>query len=193
MVLQHPTDYQKGKTLVYFVRHGDRSPLQDGTPEQTPGPGLSSLGKQQAKDIACQFVRMQDEIDVLYSSSMTRALETATVIGKAIHKKPVIEHHLSEVNKILWTKRYHLPGYWRTVKKYISAKRTLNSILRQHKGKVIVIVAHGGVIRALLGWKFGLSFKQRGSMEHHNCHVTLVRFQGTKLEYIHYFNSKGLD
>ena len=177
--------------MVYFVRHDDMASKQDKMPEH-PGPGLSSLGKQQARDIAKAFTNKKDEIDVLYSSTMRRALETATILGKAIHKKPVVERGLCEVNKILWTKHYYLSGYWRTMKKYWIAKRILNKILREHQGKVIVIVCHGGIIRALLGWKFCLSFKQRGSMEHHNCHATLVRFKGTTLDYIHYYNSKGL-
>ena len=53
MVIKHPTDYQKGKTMVYFVRHGDRlSP--NGMPHH-PGSGLSVLGKQQAKLLAKEF------------------------------------------------------------------------------------------------------------------------------------------
>ena len=191
MVLKHPTDYQQGKTMVYFVRHGNIHSKQNNISEH-PESGLSDLGKQQAKLLAKEFSKKKDEVDVLYSSTMIRALETAKELGKTLHKKPIPEHGLCEVNKILWTKKYYLSGYWRTMKKYLAAKRTLNKILREHQGKVIVLVCHGGVIRALLGWKFGLSFKQRGSMEHHNCHITLLRFQGTKLEYIHYFNSKGL-
>ncbi len=191
MVLKHPNIFQKGKTMVYFVRHGDMVFNQDGTPEH-PGSGLSSLGQKQAKVLAKEFSLIKKEIDVLYSSSMRRALETADVIGKAIHKKPVVEHGLCEVNKVLWTKKYYLSGYWRTVKKYFLAKKTLNKILTEHPGKVIIIVCHGGIIRALLGWKFGLSFKQRGAMNHHNCHVTLLRFKGIRLNYIYYFNSKGL-
>ena len=190
MVLQHPTEHQQGKTTIYFVRHGDRL-SHEGMPTH-PGPGLSALGKKQAKAVAQQFIPLKDEIDVLYSSSMTRALETAAIIGKAIHKQPHVEHHLCEVNKILWTRRYHTQGFWKHLFRYFSAQRAFNKILRNNREKVIVIVAHGGIIRALFGWKYGLSLWKRGALDYHNCHITLLRFKGTKLNYIHYYNSKGL-
>jgi len=190
MVLKHPTELQQGKTAVYFVRHGDRL-SHNGMPHH-PGPGLSDLGKKQAQAAAQQFARMKNEIDVLYSSSMTRALETAAIIGKAIHKKPQIEHHLCEVNKILWTRCYHAWGFWKHLCKYFLAQRTFNQILRNNQGKVIIIVAHGGIIRALFGWKYGISLWKRGALDHNNCHITFLSFRGTKLDYIHYYNSKGL-
>ena len=191
MVLKHPTDYQKGKTMVYFVRHGNMTPLTEGQ-SRHPGPGLSYLGKRQAKTLAKEFSKKKDEIDVLYSSTMTRALETAKEIGKSIHKKPIIEYHLSEFERILETRRYYRVHYWKEYLEFLSAKKTLNNILRKHTGKVIVIVAHGRLIRSLVGWKHGLSILQSSLFHHQNCHVTLVRFKGTKLDYIHYFNSKGL-
>lgn len=191
MVLKHPTVFQKGKTMVYFVRHGDRAHQLDEQPRH-PGPGLSSLGKKQAQKIARQFAEMRNEIDVLYASTMARAEETAREIGKTIHKKPIIEHHLSELERILETRQYYKLHYWKAYLAFSSAKKIVNTILRSHAGKVIVIVAHGRLIRSLVGWKFGISLRKSQAFDHHNCHVTLVRFKGTKLDYIHYFNSKGL-
>ncbi len=189
-MLKHPTKSQMGKTMVYFVRHGDRA-SHNGMP-QHPGPGLSILGKKQAKIVAKQFARMKEEIDILYTSDMTRALETAYEIGKAIHKKPRVEHNLREIDPILEKRDYSQLHYWKKYFEFSAAKRIFDHILHTHRGKVIVIVAHGRLIRSLVGWKFGLSLWKSNAFDHHNCHVTLIRFKGNKLDYIHYFNSKGL-
>lgn len=33
MALKHPTEFQKGKTMVYFVRHDDMASKQDKMPK----------------------------------------------------------------------------------------------------------------------------------------------------------------
>jgi hypothetical protein len=48
------------------------------------------------------------------------------------------------------------------------------------------------VNKGLIGKKLGLSNSQIRKLDYHNCHISLVRFKGTKLDYIHYFNSKEL-
>ncbi len=64
--------------------------------------------------------------------------------------------------------------------------KTFNKILNEHKGKVIVIVAHGNIIKGLIGRKLGLSLRRIRKFDYHNCHITLVRFRGTTLDYIYY-------
>jgi hypothetical protein len=44
----------------------------------------------------------------------------------------------------------------------------------------------------LIGRKLGLSHKKCNLFDASNCHITLARFRGTKLDYIHYVNSKEL-
>ena len=70
--------------------------------------------------------------------------------------------------------------------------KVFDKILKDNEGKVILIVAHGNVIKGLIGKKMRLSHSQIGKFDYHNCHISLVRFKGTKLDYIHYFNSKEL-
>src|SRR3989338_6253287 len=98
MVLKNPDKYQKGKTIVYFVRHGDRISVSGnkGIGLEPGGPGLSKNGTKQAKSVAIKFSKIKDEIDVFYSSSMNRALETAMEISKKIKRKPEVYDELSE-------------------------------------------------------------------------------------------------
>jgi broad specificity phosphatase PhoE len=123
---------------------------------------------------------------------LKRAVETAQIVGKEIGKKPIQIKELSEFNQILWSKRVYHYKFWKHYLKHRASLKVLNKILRENKGKVVVIVAHGNVIKGLVGNKLKLSRNQIGKFDYHNCHISLVRFKGKKLDYVPYFNSKEL-
>lgn len=190
MVLKNPTEYEKGKTIIFFVRHGDRINIPKTS--ESHDSSLSKKGIKQAKEVADKLKKIKSEIDVLYSSTMKRAVETAEIIGKQIKKKTIQIKELSEFNTILWTNKIYHYKFWKHYVKHMSSINVLNKILKKHKGKVIVIVAHGNIIRGLIGKKLGLSRNQIGKFEYHNCHISKIRFKEKKLEFINYFNSKEL-
>jgi len=193
MVLRNFTKFENGKTLVFFVRHGSRIhiPENPNLGLRIPGPGLSALGKKQAKLVAKKFSKIKDEIDFLYSSDMARAIETADEIGKEINKKPIICEGISEFNKFLWERKLYHKHFWKHYKLYKISLRKLDEILKKNEKRVIVIVAHGNVIRGIIGNKLGLKMNQIKKFNYNNCAVTLARFKGIKLDYIYYLNNKG--
>jgi len=194
MVLKNPNKYSEGKTIVYFVRHGDRIhiPSNKDIGLISGGPGLSSLGKKQAKEVAKKFSKIRKEIDKIYSSDMNRAIETAEIIGKEIGKRPIITKGIAEFNKIVWDNRIYHYKFWKHYLKHKFIIKVFNKILNENKGKVISIVAHGNIIKGIIGKKMKFSHSQISKSDSHNSHISLVRFKGTKLDYIHYFNSKEL-
>ncbi len=194
MTLKNPNEFQKGKTIVYFVRHGDRIHIPNSKDIGliTGGPGLSFLGKKQAKEVAKKFSKIKKEIDKIYSSDMNRAIETAEIIGKEIGKKPKVVKGISEFNKIVWDNRIYYHKFWKHYLKHRLSIKVFDKILKENKGKVILIVAHGNVIKGIVGKKMKFTHSQINKYDYHNCHISLVRFKGTKLDYIHYFNSKEL-
>ncbi len=193
-MLKNPTQYEKGKTLVFLVRHGDRIHIP-GNPNlglRIPGPGLNALGKKQAKAIAKKFSKIKKEIDVLYSSDMARSIETAKEIGKKINKEPIIYEGISEFNKFLWERKIYHKHFWKHYKLHKISLKKFDEILIKNKEKVIIIVAHGNVIKGIIGNKLGLKMSQIKKFGYNNCAVTLARFNGKKLEYIFYFNNKDV-
>lgn len=194
MALKNPNEFQEGKTIVYFVRHGDRIHIPNNKDIGliTGGPGLSALGKKQAKEVAKKFSKIKKEIYKIYSSDMNRAIETAEIIGKEISKKPIIMKGISEFNKIVWDNRIYHHKFWKHYLKHRGSIKALNRILKENEGKVILIVAHGNVIKGFIGKKMKFNHSQISKFDYHNCHISLVSFKGTKLDYIHYFNSKEL-
>lgn len=194
-MIKNPNIYQKGKTIVYFVRHGDRLHIL-GNKElglRHPGPGLSRLGRKQAKQMAKSFKKIKNEVDVIYCSNMTRAIETAEELAKILGKKPAIIPELSEFNDIVWKKKFYSIKYWKHFIKYHKAKKAFDRILEKNKKKVIVIVAHGNIIKGLLlKHKYGLSFNKLRKIDCSNCHVSRARFLGKNLDFINYFNAKDM-
>ena len=193
MALKNPDEYQKGKTIVYLIRHGDRiSSKNNKTKLKDYESGLSKKGVKQARVAAKKFAKIKDEIDVLYCSSMKRAVQTVKEIAKKIGKKPIIHDHLSEFNQIVWKGKFYHPKFWKHYRMHKLTNKFFDKILEENKGKVIVIVAHGNVIKGLIGKKLGLPLKQRGIFDYNNCHISLLRFKNKKLNYIHYINNKEL-
>ncbi len=194
-MLKNPNKYEMGRTIVYFVRHGERIhiPNSPNSGLLIPGPGLTPKGKKQAREVAKKFSKIKDEIDVLYSSGMTRAIETANEISKQIDKKPIIVKGISEFNVAVWDRKVYKKKFWENYLKQSRAIKTFNKILEKNKGKVIVIVAHGNVIKALIFRKWGLSLKKCGNVHHMNCYISVVRYKGKKLDHICCFNSNTLE
>jgi len=191
VVLKNPTEYEKGKTIVFFVRHGDRGNLDENDLIR-PGPGLTEKGFQQAKDVANKFSKIKREIDAIYSSDMKRAVQTAEIMSKKINKKIKIIHDFSEVDRILEKGHKISLKYLRAHLKFKRAIKKLDEILDKEKGKVIIIVAHGRIIKSILGNKLKIGIKKGNAFSYHNCHISKIRFKGKKLNYINYFNSQEL-
>jgi broad specificity phosphatase PhoE len=196
MVLKSPNKDEIGKTIVYLIRHGDREHSKgkkQGPPDyHIPGRGLSNKGKIQAKKIANEFSRKKDEIDKLYCTAMNRSILTANEMSKKIGKKPIKIRDLSEFNAVLWSGKLHSLGFWKHFFKYNKSKKAFDKILEKNKGKVLVLVLHGNVIRGILGHKLKLSLKETGKFDTDNCGITKLRFKSKKLRYIYYVNNKVL-
>lgn len=195
MVLKNPNKYEEGRTIVYLVRHGDRIHIPDskGVGMRIPGPGLSKLGKKQAEEVAKELFKIKKEVDGLYCSRMLRAIETAEIVGKKISKKPIVWAGIEEFNTILWKRKYYHPKFWKHYFLQRKAIKSFDKLLEKNKGKVIVVVAHGNVIQALLFRKMGLSIKKAGMFHHMNCHISVARYKNKKLDHICCFNSNTVN
>jgi broad specificity phosphatase PhoE len=180
---------KNGKTYVYLIRHAHFDP-PEGPHKFNPHVPLSKKGKIQAKVLAKKFYPLKDSIDIFICSSQGRAVETAEEISKVIEKKPIKSDKLWEFNKILWTRKIYHHKYWKNWLKHKTTIRKFNEILRKNGGKIILIVAHGNVIKGILRNKQKLSLREVKEIDYKNCHVTLLEFNKTKLEKVHIINSK---
>lgn len=187
MVLKNPCEYDKGKTILLLIRHAERIKIPE-----TPEPhdfSLSKKGILQAKSLAKKLSKMKGEIDILYSSSMKRAKETAEIVGKSIGKKVNVLPKFEEVSRLLEGKKYYKIDYWKARKKLRETQKIFDEILIKNKGKLIVLVAHGRLNRMLIGKKMKISYLKTKIFYCSNCFMNCLRFEGKKLERVYSWNS----
>ncbi|MGH3065744.1 MAG: histidine phosphatase family protein [Gaiellaceae bacterium] len=163
-------------TRLILVRHGE---TEWNAKQQFQGhadPGLNELGRRQAQDLAESLALMQ--IDAIYSSDLKRARETAETIGERVGLRVHEMSELREVDVGEWTGLTHeeieelYPGAlhrwrsgtgdgWELGESYerLTARllRAFRVIADRHPNDRVLIVGHGGTIRAMLAHVSGVS------------------------------------
>jgi probable phosphoglycerate mutase len=192
------------KTRLIFVRHaeaeGNLSRIFHGWYDSK----ITDKGHKQAKKVAERLVNVP--IDIIYSSSLTRALQTAQYIADA-KKLPIIRtDKLKEINggdwenvpfddiaklypkeNYSWEKQTHLhemPNGESTVEFNERLLKEVDRIIAQNLGKNICIVTHGAAIRTMLCKFYGASLDHMNNIFwHENTSVTVVDYDNEKDEY----------
>lgn len=149
-------------TTVYFVRHGEYQGQDKFVAFRAKGFPLNSRGKSQIKKITKDF----SNIVAIYSSPVTRCLESAKIIGEKLNLKVTADERLIEVkspfdgikrDKFLEIKGknslYDLPAQiakGETIEEIEERmKDFLKEILRVYKNKTVVAVSHADPITIL--------------------------------------------
>jgi broad specificity phosphatase PhoE len=108
-------------TTMIFVRHAEKAATPAGDP------GLSPAGQRRAAELARQLVDADviRGIDAIYSTPLRRTKETAQPVADALDL-PINTYDVEDVEPIL------------------------ESILKKHKGKIILVVAHSNTLPVLI-------------------------------------------
>ncbi|MDV3427113.1 MAG: histidine phosphatase family protein [Bacillota bacterium] len=171
------------KTQILLVRHGETEWNTSGRFQGCTDISLSEEGIIQAHYIKERF---NGDFDCIYASPLKRALKTAEVITKNTEMTPIISNELREINFGKWeglTLNQIEADYkeefklWRNdeingnlvggdLSIRNASQRARDEILRiakENTGKRVIIVAHGGIIKAgLIGvfdWKMTMYHK----------------------------------
>ena len=158
-------------TKVYLTRHGETEWNEKGIMQGWGDSPLTELGKKQAEWLG---ERMKDlHIDVIYTSPIGRALNTAKIV-RGDREIPLVEHdELKEIQiggweglnqdemKNLSEDNYY--NFWNVPSKYIPTgdgetfnevkERSFNAIseiIEKEKGKTILIVTHTLTLKSYL-------------------------------------------
>jgi broad specificity phosphatase PhoE len=142
---------------LYFIRHGLSQGNIDGVWSGTIDTPLSPLGKKQAKLAGQKAKKLK--IDYMISSPLSRALDTATIVAKAIGypkdkihiNKLFIERHFGELEGKQWSPDLNLDGITdiETVDTLLERARLALDYIKTLKEENILIVSHGSFGRAL--------------------------------------------
>jgi probable phosphoglycerate mutase len=162
---------------LYFVRHGQTkyNALQVHQPENAE---LSKLGIKQAEILAKRLSKIQ--IDIIYSSPIKRAKQTAKIINKTLKKKIVYSDFLKErkgpsefigktiddpeviqINKIRNVHENDFLWHYSDEENFIEFKERVKkffNVLGKTKKENILVVTHGGPIRMMIFLMMGNKF-----------------------------------
>lgn len=171
------------KTTLYLVRHGETEWNALGKFQGSKDIVLSPDGISQAKYVSN---RLKNKFDYIYSSPLKRAYKTASIIALQSSMEIRILDDLREIDFGKWEgltvkeikdnfpKQFEI---WRNDAKEapicggdlsirnasIRAKNVMLNTVKTHEGKRIVMVAHGGIIKAgligILGWNMTMYHK----------------------------------
>ncbi len=167
------------KTKLLLIRHGQTNENALRIVQGHLDVPLSEVGIEEASAIARTIKQVYPATAAIYSSDLKRAYHTAQVIGKALDKKVktstdlrelrcgLVEGLSRDLRKALYGEwkdkldklhpspytRWHFPDWPSGETKFDLLKRVrgvLEQIAQRHKGQLIVIVTHSGVIDTLI-------------------------------------------
>jgi probable phosphoglycerate mutase len=179
-------------TTILLVRHGETDWNSERRWQGHADQPLNDAGREQARELAETLI--DRGIDVVYSSDLVRAHETALIVAERLGLPVQVDAGLREVDVGDWAGRLvseieaddpEAFQLWRQGRKAWNGgesyeemgERVVGAVLRlaeRHPGQTVLIVTHGGSIRACRATAAGLDYAASrvsaiGSMA--NCEV----------------------
>jgi len=170
-------------TNIYIARHGQNVDNQNGILNGHRDQPLTDLGRKQAEELGKRIKEKNLLFDVVYSSPLSRAFETAEILCKAFHQTdPIILETLIERNfgsmtgietscieelcapDIIKTETitYFLnpPGSESFPDLLIRAKKILEFVITKHQNQSILLVTHGDIGKMIYSEFYNLPWRE---------------------------------
>lgn len=209
-----PTYSTTPDTKVILVRHARTTYNEQGRYQGSSDESvLIEKGHQDAYNTGLAL--QQYDFDAIYTSPLKRVRQTTQEIVSALNSPNIpvyIEPKLTEVCMADWQGLFYqevkdkYPDAYRcwqntphlftrdrvhypVLELFQQAKAFWQEILYKHRGQTILIVAHGGTNRALIGTAIALSPKHYHSLQQCNCGISCLQFSSfSNLGEVQYLN-----
>jgi broad specificity phosphatase PhoE len=181
-------------TTLLLARHGETSWNRDGRFQGHADPPLSDAGREQARALAAELA--DAPLAAVYASDLRRAAETAEIVaerhGLSVRTDPALrEVDVGEWSGLTWdeireryplgAERHNVRGHgWEDGESHEQmAERvlaTLRKIAADHDGRQVLVVIHGGSMRAIAAHMDGVAIVEhrRRSTPARNCELRMV-------------------
>jgi probable phosphoglycerate mutase len=140
-------------TTLLLVRHGETDWNAEGRLQGHTDRPLNDFGRRQAKELAERLAG--DGADAIYASDLSRAKETAAIVGERLGLTVVIDPDLREKSWGTWEgltgdERVHVELVGEsTLEHQERVMAAVDRIVRRHPGERVVVVTHGGSLRRI--------------------------------------------
>jgi len=184
---------------MILIRHGESTWNQERRIQGNLDPGLSDRGRAQAALLASRLTGRP--FAALYTSPLRRAMETAAILGETIGLRPEPIDGLREIRLGAWEgktateiRAEHGDAYDRWVDRPLDtsappggegirvfqrrAITALDMIRRGHPDRELLVVTHGGVIKAYLCHILDLDLNRLYRIKTDNAACTEIQFRG---------------
>jgi len=165
-------------TTIYLARHGESDWNAANRFQGHSDRPLTDLGREQARGLADLVAA--ENVEAIYASPLSRALETARIVAARTGLGVVVDEGLREVDTGSWSglsraevRERYPEGFqrwitggagWEDGESYEEmAERVLaavNRIAAAHPGGRVLLVSHGGPIRAIQAASDGMAISE---------------------------------
>ena len=157
-------------TIIILMRHGETSWNKKSLLQGRTDIPLCDKGREQAKTLSKALSSLS--ISAIYSSPLSRALETAQILGIPHSITPKTSEGFTELNYGEWegkspetlrtnaSKQYRqwlvdpkeviVPASERLSDVQLRVMKSFDSVVKENEGKLVALVGHGGVNRVML-------------------------------------------
>ncbi len=183
---------------LYIVRHGETVWNTERKTQGMKDSALTEKGIIQAKKLSERLAL--EKIDYIYSSSLSRAYETAKIISSKLNLAINITDDLREMNFGCWQgltieevknnyPNEHIIWHSEPHKWSISGSETLiqvrertlklvNDLRKKHINKNILLVSHGTAIKALLLGILDIDLSNYRKIAQDNTSINVIEYRG---------------
>jgi broad specificity phosphatase PhoE len=182
-------------TRIHLVRHGETEWNRELRWQGHSDPPLNERGRDQARRLAAALARTP--FTAVYSSDLRRAAETAEILAAPLGLAVCLESRLREIDVGSWegftlaelearfpeaVARWHETGehgwaYGESHEEmFTRAREAVAAIAARHEGEDVIVVSHGGPIRALKALAAGVAYPcdRRRVPRTENCEVYVI-------------------
>lgn len=182
-------------TRLLLVRHGETAWNHEQRFQGQTDVELSLSGRKQAELLRSRLEG--EKIDAVYASDFQRAMETARLATGSRELSPIPHPGLREADfgewegltfkqitaeqpEVLETWYSNLadvtpPGGESIRQLQVRILETMDTLIAGHRGESLLIVSHGGPIRAFLCWVLGMDLNECWKIRLDNCALSIVQ------------------
>lgn len=182
---------------LYLLRHGETEWNIKKITQGVTDIKLTDNGIIQAKKAANRL--LSEEIDYIYASDLSRAYETAKIIGDLLKIDVETDRGLREMNfggwqgltvedlvskypneHVVWRSQPHkwsIEGAETLLKVQERTLATVNHLRKKHSSKNVLVVSHGAAIKALLLGILDLDLSNYHKLTSGNTGLSIIEFK----------------
>ena len=171
---------------VLLVRHGETVWNQENRWQGQADTPLSQTGYDQARQLARRLQNEERPIRAIYTSDLSRARDTADILGQVLGVTPLETAAWREMDIGTWSGLTTSEVATRHAEEWARLRQgedlprgggetfaefqgrlvqSSQRFIRDHRGEQIIVVTHGGAVRAFLLHCRGLDMNQFGQIE----------------------------